>query len=148
MAKHDEMSCKSCAFWEPKGQWQHNPEIGLGLCRRETPKITDSGERAHLMLPGSHGDVMIGHWPATKETDYCGEYLEDVGPVLDGLVMTDDDLRRAAEMEETDAGTSHAGQVDQPQGVPGADSPVALGRKPDDKADDGARHGHKRKRNR
>lgn len=74
--KNQRVHCGICVFWEaaedPKRQTIARPSLDgtkiviAGLCRISQPRLVYSG--------GSRAETM---WPATAETDWCGEGIAE-----------------------------------------------------------------------
>jgi hypothetical protein len=56
-----ETVCETCHWWQP---WNSGGPAGkrLGECRRQSPKLVDTGEQ------------MKTKWPATNSADWCGNW--------------------------------------------------------------------------
>lgn len=65
-----ELGCQGCIFWHR--HW-YDLRGSYGACKRRAPQFPPREDMVHSYQDDDEG--LGGGWPATDETDWCGEFV-------------------------------------------------------------------------
>ena len=65
--------CNNCQYWKPSGMTN---DVIMGACRKNAPMpvVPAIPVPTGQVMPGVRFIGMQSFWPATAETDFCGEH--------------------------------------------------------------------------
>ena len=79
--KDSSETCKNCLCWEKNKNNLHDlretykDDAFLGFCRRHCPIGVEYLSNKDEIAAGNPQAQYYAHWPETKETDWCGEFI-------------------------------------------------------------------------
>jgi hypothetical protein len=83
--------CDTCRFWS------NQDDDGTGLCRRNPPKAASTPEQQSIVEEWTEdGWAMMGFWPWTSDSDWCGEWQPSEEASAGWLVETEAQCQKPA----------------------------------------------------